>query len=203
MVDVEPAVKFALAQVGKPYVFGSAGPNTFDCSGLTMRAFQAVGINMPHSTYTQVGFGVAVSKPELQRGDLLFPDPGHVQIYLGNNMVVEAPHTGANVRVVPVWGFFAARRLGTASGTDTIVTVPAFNPLNPLDDLKAVKASLAALLSIVDGLKDTAKWLSDPANWFRIFLVIAGGLSLLVVAWIMVREQPAVAQINEVANNVV
>jgi hypothetical protein len=184
MVDVEPAVQFALAQQGKPYVFGAAGPNSYDCSGLTMRAFQKVGINMPHSTFEQIRFGTAVSRVNLQRGDLVFPDPGHVQIYLGNDMVVEAPHTGANVRVVKVWGFYAARRLGTASGTApstpaTEVKIP--NPMDIWREVQNLKDEFDSFLSVLSSMEKAASWLSKPHNWFRIALIIIG-VGLLAIA---------------------
>lgn len=172
MVDVEPAVQFALAQVGKPYNrIGDAGPNAFDCSGLTMRAFQKVGINMPHLTYSQIKFGVGVSKSELQRGDLVFPDPGHVQIYLGGGKIVEAPHPGSVVRVTNMWGFFAARRLGTISNSNgssgnPISTTPVGLP-NPLDLAKPIG-------DVLDSAQKSAKWLSDSHNWLRVLYVVVG-----------------------------
>lgn len=189
MVDVEPAVKYALAQVGKPYVFGSAGPNSFDCSGLTMRAFQQVGINMPHYTGSQIGYGVAVTKAGLQRGDLIFPDPGHVQIYLGNNMVVEAPHTGANVRVIQMWGFYAARRLGTDSGSDPGTNVSLVSIPNPVDVYKQI-------MSVVDSADSTFKFLSDPHNWYRILLVILGAVLILLAVRSVVKNEVEAPIIN-------
>ena len=105
------AIQFALAQVGKPYKWGATGPNSFDCSGLVQAAYRSAGINLPRTTYTQATYGKPVLKGNLIPGDLVFPDPGHVQIYLGNNKVVEAPHTGANVRVMNMWGFWIGRRV--------------------------------------------------------------------------------------------
>jgi cell wall-associated NlpC family hydrolase len=109
------AIRYALAQVGKPYKWGATGPNSFDCSGLVYAAFRSAGISVPRTTYLQANIGTRVSKTNLQPGDLVFPDPGHVQIYLGNGQVVESPHTGANVRVVKMWGFWTARRVGGVS----------------------------------------------------------------------------------------
>lgn len=108
---VQAAIGFALAQVGKPYQWGATGPDSFDCSGLTMAAYAAAGVQLSRTTYTQVLEGTAVAEGELLPGDLVFPDPGHVQIYLGNGYVIEAPFTGSQVRVVPMWGFWAARRV--------------------------------------------------------------------------------------------
>lgn len=97
------AVKFALAQVGKPYVFGAAGPGSYDCSGLTMAAWASAGVSLPHSAAGQYDYGQHVSFDQLQPGDLLFfyQPIGHVTIYIGDGLMVSAPETGENVSVVP------------------------------------------------------------------------------------------------------
>jgi cell wall-associated NlpC family hydrolase len=106
------AVKFALAQVGKPYVFGAAGPDSYDCSGLTMAAWASAGVSLPHSAADQYNYGHHVSFNDLQPGDLLFyyQPIGHVTIYVGNGLMVSAPETGENVSVVPA----------TQSGSDFV-----------------------------------------------------------------------------------
>jgi cell wall-associated NlpC family hydrolase len=103
------AVRFALSQVGKPYSYGSAGPYSYDCSGLTMRAWQAAGISLPHSAEGQYNYGthVPATIASLQPGDLVFfYEPiGHVTIYIGNGLMVSAPETGEDVSVVPLTAF--------------------------------------------------------------------------------------------------
>jgi peptidoglycan DL-endopeptidase CwlO len=99
------AVNFALAQVGKPYVFDAAGPGAYDCSGLTMAAWAYAGVSMPHYSGAQYDMFPHVPVSEAQPGDLLFRGPGgsqHVEIYIGNGMVVTAPHTGDFVKVAPM-----------------------------------------------------------------------------------------------------
>jgi cell wall-associated NlpC family hydrolase len=98
------AVAFAEAQVGKPYQFAATGPNTYDCSGLTMRAWQAGGVSMPHFSGAQYAMFPKVPLNQLQPGDLVFPsDPGaHVGIYIGGGMMVHATHTGDFVRRAPI-----------------------------------------------------------------------------------------------------
>ncbi len=93
------AVKFALSKLGLPYVWGATGPNAYDCSGLTQAAWKAAGIDISRTTYTQIDHGVPVPRSMAAVGDLVFPHAGHVQMYIGNNQVVEAPHSGANVRI--------------------------------------------------------------------------------------------------------
>ncbi|MEO9140524.1 MAG: C40 family peptidase [Jatrophihabitans sp.] len=101
------AVRFALAQVGLPYVFGAAGPSAFDCSGLTMAAWHAGGVSLPHSAADQYNYGHHVNIEAMQPGDLVFlySPIGHVTIYIGDGLMVSAPTEGQNVSVVPVSAF--------------------------------------------------------------------------------------------------
>ena len=98
------AVAFALAQVDKPYSFGASGPGSYDCSGLTMRAWQAGGVSLPHSAADQYNYGHHVSLDSLEPGDLVFMyhPIGHVTIYIGSGMMVSAPTEGQDVTVVPL-----------------------------------------------------------------------------------------------------
>lgn len=97
-------VKWALSQVGKAYVFGAAGPNAYDCSGLTMVAWGRAGVGLPHSSRAQQGSGRQVSQSQLQPGDLVFyySPVSHVGIYIGGGMIVHAANPRAGVRVSPV-----------------------------------------------------------------------------------------------------
>jgi cell wall-associated NlpC family hydrolase len=99
------AIRYAMAQVGKAYVYGAAGPNAFDCSGLMMMAWAQAGISLPHSSSAQYGVGRHVSSDELQPGDLVFyySPISHVAMYIGNGLIVEAANPGAGVRVAPVF----------------------------------------------------------------------------------------------------
>ncbi len=94
------AAGVALQFLGTPYVWAGAGPGGFDCSGLVQYAFAQVGVSLPHSSSMQYGYGVPVSKDQLQTGDLVFFDGlGHVGIYLGDGQFVHSPHTGDVVRI--------------------------------------------------------------------------------------------------------
>jgi cell wall-associated NlpC family hydrolase len=113
------ALKFALAQVGDVYVWAAAGPTRWDCSGLTMRAFQKAGVSLPHSSRVQVKYGKNAAASSLKPGDLLFfgKPISHVSIYMGGGKMVHAPRPGKRVEVtkfVKVFGkkpFVGARRL--------------------------------------------------------------------------------------------
>jgi len=89
------AVAAALTRVGSPYVWGAAGPTTFDCSGLVVWAYAQVGINLPHYSGAQYQTTTRISASQLQPGDLVFYGPGgseHVAIYIGGNQLVQASH---------------------------------------------------------------------------------------------------------------
>ena len=95
------AIKYALKQIGDRYVFGSAGLVTWDCSGLTMRAYQAAGVSLPHSSAAQSRLGKQVSIKSLKPGDLLFygRPVSHVGMYIGGGKMVHAPRSGSRVKI--------------------------------------------------------------------------------------------------------
>ena len=120
------AIQFALGEVGKPYVWGATGPNTYDCSGLMLRAFQAAGIDLPRVSWQQFRSGGHVPIAQAQPGDLLFyatdpSDPAtihHVSMYIGEGQMVEAPYSGESVRVRPVpYEYHEMVPLATRPGT--------------------------------------------------------------------------------------
>ncbi len=96
-----PALSYALAQVGKAYVFGAAGPSSFDCSGLTMAAWSQAGVSLPHSSSAQYNSGQHISESELQPGDLVFyySPISHVGMYIGGGKIVNALNPGAGVKI--------------------------------------------------------------------------------------------------------
>lgn len=169
MSNVETAVQYALAQVGKPYVWGTAGPNTFDCSGLVMAAFRHAGFKISRVTYTQIRDGSPVSRPNMRRGDLWFTDPGHVAIYLGGGQFVEAPNSRSRVRVAPVRNFYAGRRIGAPSSGP---------PAQPPPD---GGTEPIGLLPDISGITDAVRLLTDRHTWVRIAVIGAGIVLLLLL----------------------
>jgi peptidoglycan DL-endopeptidase CwlO len=107
-------VGVAMSFLGTPYAWGGASPGGFDCSGLVMYSYAQVGVSLPHSSYAQWGYGVSVSRDQLQPGDLVFFDGlGHVGIYVGGDQFVHAPHTGDVVKVSSLSeGWYAATYVG-------------------------------------------------------------------------------------------
>jgi cell wall-associated NlpC family hydrolase len=104
-------VSFALAQVGKAYRHASAGPDSFDCSGLVVAAHARLGIHLPHGTGALSARGRAVSRNDLRPGDLVFTDPGHVGIYIGGGEFVHASTPRGGVKRSTIHRFAYARRI--------------------------------------------------------------------------------------------
>ncbi len=101
------AVAFAYAQLGKPYVFGASGPDSYDCSGLTMASWAAAGVSIPRTSYAQWAGLPHVPVSQLEPGDILvFNGAGHVGIYVGGNELIDAPHTGAVVEKIALSGWY-------------------------------------------------------------------------------------------------
>ncbi|MBM7776435.1 cell wall-associated NlpC family hydrolase [Actinokineospora baliensis] len=114
------AMEVALAQRGKPYVWGAEGPGSYDCSGLVLYAYRAAGVSLPHSSRAQYGYGKSVSRSELQPGDLLFYGGSassihHVAMYIGDGRIVHASTSGVPVKTDTIDGggrdYLGAKRI--------------------------------------------------------------------------------------------
>ncbi len=104
------ALAWAARELGKPYVWAAAGPDAFDCSGLTMFVWGKAGVALPHLASAQMGIGTPVARSQLQPGDLVFfyQPVEHVGIYVGNDMMIHAPTEGDVVRYASLdWFPFA------------------------------------------------------------------------------------------------
>ena len=108
----------AVAELGKPYQWAGAGPNAFDCSGLTRWSWAAAGVALPHLAQGQYAMARPVSVANLQPGDLVFygtpANVYHVGIYVGNGTMIHAPHTGTVVQYQSIYmsGLLGGGRLG-------------------------------------------------------------------------------------------
>jgi len=106
-------VGVAMRYLGVPYVWGGSTPRGFDCSGLVMYAFAAIGISLPHSSYAQFNMGTPVSIGQLQAGDLVFfSGASHVGIYIGGGQFIHAPHTGDVVKISSLSGYYSSAWAG-------------------------------------------------------------------------------------------
>jgi cell wall-associated NlpC family hydrolase len=110
--DAQTAINVALSKLGSSYVWGATGPSTFDCSGLTQYAYKAAGISLPRTSQAQSTTGMAVSRSQLQPGDLVFygSPVHHVGIYLGDGKMVHAPDTGDVVKISPLQNDYSGAR---------------------------------------------------------------------------------------------
>ncbi|MDE3206719.1 MAG: C40 family peptidase [Acidobacteriota bacterium] len=100
------ALAWAFAELGQPYVWGGTGPDSFDCSGLTQFVWNAAGVSVPRVAADQYAWTVPVPLSDLTPGDLVFfgtADIHHVGIYIGNGLMINAPHVGTDVQVSPIW----------------------------------------------------------------------------------------------------
>jgi len=108
------AIQFAYAQLGKPYEWGSTGPNSYDCSGLVGAAWRSAGVSLPRTVKQMYDAGRKVSRSDLQPGDIIYwyNDNQHNGMYVGDGKAIHAPRTGKNIEIVPLdsMPFFAASR---------------------------------------------------------------------------------------------
>lgn len=185
MTAIDTAIAFARAQLGKPYLFGATGPNAYDCSGLVFAAYKAAGVSIGRTTYQQIFNGREIARTDLVAGDLLFPDSGHVQLYVGSNRIIEAPHTGTFVREQTVNGFWRARRVVEGGATDPNGQGVILQPVNAADDL------LSKLPFMAD-LETGAKHLTD-ATFLRRIGVGLIGLGIIGTAVVLMNRESVIA----------
>ena len=115
-------VGIAMQYLGIPYVYGGASPSGFDCSGLIMYVFAQVGVSLPHHAASQYGMGTAVSRDQLQAGDLVFFNGlGHAGIYIGGDQFIHSPHTGDVVKISSLSDSWYARRTSAPAGSSLSV----------------------------------------------------------------------------------
>ena len=106
-------VGIAMQYLGTPYVWGGASPSGFDCSGFVMYVFAQVGVSLPHNAAAQYGYGMPVSRDQLQPGDLVFFNGlGHDGIYIGGGQFIHSPHTGDVVKISSISGWYSSTWVG-------------------------------------------------------------------------------------------
>lgn len=166
------AIQFCRDQIGKPYVWGAIGPNSYDCSGLLFTAYHHAGISLPRTSAAMQTAGSPIQCGQQQPGDLILPYPGHIFIYIGPNRIIEAPRPGKNVQYNNLYKCWKVRRVTTpGSGV----------PGSAQND----KGSLASIPSI--GLSPGVQFMTNPHNWFRIGMGFTGagllGIGMYEVAY--------------------
>lgn len=174
-MSADEVIRIALAQVGKPYVWAKAGPDSFDCSGLVVYAFKrGASVDLPHFTGALWNRGQKVSRNAIAPGDLIFPTLSHVQIYIGNGKVVHAPTFGSNVSVTNLGrGFVGARRI-IAPGA------PVSGQQETPNDNRFIPDEIEAIAAFVEDVNRAFEWLSQADSWKRIGTFTAGFMLCLV-----------------------
>lgn len=198
--DIATVIQFALDQVGKPYVYGGSGPDSWDCSGLTRGAYATIGIDMPHDSTLQAVMGNAVDKNAIQTGDLVFKfgdgvENGHVGIALDPTSMVVAPHTGTNVQVqaINLESTTAVRRLVSGgTGLPDLQRVPPASStsnasLNPLDWAKQLTSIAGSVGSIAGQVGKIAAWLANRHNILRMLQMLLGIWGIILGIGIMAK----------------
>jgi len=113
------AIEFAQQQIGKPYIWGAAGPDAYDCSGLTMQAWKAGGVTMDHWTGSQYAQTRPIPLTEVQPGDLIFYNQmQHVALYIGDGKIIHAPHAGSTVQIEDMY-YWRTNMAATRPGVGT------------------------------------------------------------------------------------
>lgn len=192
---IDEAKKF----LGRPYVLGGAGPNTFDCSGLVQYSLSRLGLSgVPRTSEAQWAWVQKISQSQLQPGDLIFEQwpgdqaaPGHVVIYAGGGKVIEAPHTGANVRIrswsaseTTIVGYGRAPGLAGASGGSSGSGGGLLGNLLSL----SLPDGVLKMFEDVGTMFQKLMWIMNPENWARIIAGFFGvflamfGIAFLIKA---------------------
>jgi hypothetical protein len=181
MADPRSSIlQFASAQLGKPYVWGATGPNGFDCSGLVYAAYKAAGVPVPREIASQLGKrGVSVSLSDAQPGDVIYYDePGstdHVGIFIGGGKMIDAPYTGAKVRIDNVGKPTSVRRILPASAGDVAGAILT----NPVGTLGSIAGAAA------EKLNPFTNWQDDVLG---IVLKLGAGLCVAALVVVGARE---------------
>lgn len=148
--DTGGALTCALAQVGKPYVWGAIGPEAFDCSGLMQFAYRSVGLEIGRNTYAQAANCERIPFTNLRPGDMIQPNPGHTVMYVSPGVIVHAPQAGDLVRVQPIYFNPATATCLRVPGAEFGGVLPA-----AFDIQKAISSSNAQVGTSTTGLNGT------------------------------------------------
>jgi hypothetical protein len=202
MADFGAILAELRAQLGKKYVWGSAGPNTFDCSGLVQYVYGHHGIKVPRTSAEQAHSGQVIPKGQQQPGDLLFTGDGplgegHVQIFIGGGQIIEAPHTGVPVRVAAlnlgrvknirrVGGIGGWTGTGSASITSTTGSAQAVS--DPFAGITAALGGIGQSFAEVSAVAETLQKLALPQTWVRIVAGVAGTSLVFFGMWKLIGE---------------
>lgn len=197
MADVNAVLQTLQTEVGKPYVWGATGPNTFDCSGLVQYVYGQNGIQLPRTAAEQAKVGQSVPIGSQQPGDLVFSNweggraVTHVAVYVGNGEVIEAPEPGKNVEVSALNSGYLAhvsniQRVNGVSGTAT--TSVAGGGLDPFAGVTSAINGIGQSFAGIGALATTLNKLALPQTWVRAFAGLVGTVLVFMGIWRLMAE---------------
>ena len=185
----DKVVAEAMTLLGDPYVYGAEGPSSFDCSGLVQFVYAKFGIKVPRVSSEQFTDGTPIEESQLAPGDLVFsewtgddvPHHGHVAIYAGNGKIIEAPHPGGSVQLVPlneyykshVDGYVRPRGLPAPGASGSTDTSAGFSIPNPLNLLGGAGGLLSFPGEIINFFGESLKAVTSTVNFFAAFFRIS------------------------------
>lgn len=179
---IDEAKKF----LGDPYVYGAAGPSSFDCSGLVQYVLTQLGVKgVPRTSEAQWGWVQKISRSQLQPGDLIFEQwpgdnspPGHVVIYAGGGQVVEAPQPGQDVHVrkwspseTTIVGYGRPQGMSGASGSSS-----GGSGGGGIGSILSLPSDITGMFTRAEQLAQAAMWVFNPENWARIIAGLFGAV---------------------------
>lgn len=196
MADWNAILATLRAELGKPYVWGAEGPNSFDCSGLVQYVYGQHGVSLPRTSAAQAKVGASVAKGAQLPGDLVFsswdssPDVDHVSIYIGGGQVIEAPAPGQRVKVTPLSSGYLNHVTGIRrpTGLGPTTDVPGSGGGGAFDGVTNALTGIGKSLGEVSALADSVNKLALPQWWVRILAGIAGTALVFFGLWKLVGE---------------
>lgn len=187
------ALQFMVSQVGKPYIWGGTGPRGYDCTGLAVAGFRHAGIHVPRFTTATLRFmGYAVSATEILPGDAIMPISSHVFWYIGDGKVVEAAHTGTDVRIRS-WNphnpgrIYAIRRIavpGSAVNVSGDIVGGA-----PIQSLTQMGSPQNALFKLAEPLATLSEAITDQFFWIRVGMFMGGVVMVFIALGMLVTSK--------------
>ena len=196
--------------IGDPYVYGAAGPSSFDCSGLVQFALTKLGVtNVPRTSEEQYAWATKINASQLEPGDLVFAQfaadsgsasPGHVGVYVGNGRVLSAedPAQGIGYDTLSDWGsaIVGYGRVPDSSAGAGATLDSSSGILGDIGALGNIASAIGGVAKDFNDVATAATWLTNPGHWFRIGAFFIGTALLIGAIYIMTKDHlPSVAPI--------
>ena len=188
--------------IGDPYVYGAAGPSSFDCSGLVQFALTKLGVsNVPRTSEEQYAWATKINASQLEPGDLVFAQfaadtgsasPGHVGVYVGNGRVLSAedPAQGIGYDTLSDWGsaIVGYGRVPDSSAGTGATLDSSSGILGDIGALGNIASAIGGVAKDFSDVATAATWLVNPGHWFRIGAFFVGAILLIGAIYLMTKD---------------